>query len=126
MVGLASTNSIAPADARRMAPPKTTAPEKLKHLSAQPAIEPQPSVVLGQGLPWGQQSSIGMVSMAPCDMAVTALAAIGSAATEKATNATRTARTLLMVQLLLTWTSLSQVTVSLEAPVGCQPHKSWL
>jgi hypothetical protein len=78
--------------------PETTAPEKLKHLSAQLAIEPQSSVDLGQGLPWGQQSAWGEVREASGVMARAIPPASGSAAIEKATKVTKMARPMLMVQ----------------------------
>ena len=71
----------------------TTAPEKLKHLSAHPAIEPQSLVVLlSQGLPCGQQSTCAAPNAASVDMARATLPATGSMATDSAMSATRMAR----------------------------------
>jgi len=53
-----------------------TLPAKLKHLSAQVAIDVQPPMALSHGLAAsGQQSSIGSeadMSMAPCDVDLSA------------------------------------------------------
>jgi hypothetical protein len=68
----------------------------VKHLSAQAAMEPQSLVGFSQGFPCGQQSAIGAVSMASCDIARAVPPATGSAATEKAIKATRMARMLCM------------------------------
>ena len=82
-----------------MAVGPTMAAEKLKHLSAQPAKEPQSLVPFcSQGLPWVQQSGCDAVNAKPGDVATTMPPATGSRATDIATRATKMVRSVLMAQ----------------------------
>jgi hypothetical protein len=78
---------------------------KLKHFSAQVAIEPQSPVVLSQGLAaWGQQSDMSsMADVSAADMSADltprrAPAAAGSIATDRAIRSARMVRPMLMDQ----------------------------
>jgi hypothetical protein len=83
-------------------------PEKLKHLSAHPAMDAQSlDDFFSQGLAWGQQST----GMALRDMPVASARAIppatGSIATDIAMRATKMARKVLMAQTGLSAEPLS-------------------
>lgn len=95
-VKLANTGASSAAGAGLTTAPETTAPEKLKHLNAQPAIEPQPSGFFSQGLPFGQQSACCAAKATPCVMENAIPPASGTLATEKAIKATRMTRILSM------------------------------
>ena len=74
-----------------------TAAEKLKHLSAHPAIAPQSwDIRFSHGLPWGQQSNCEATSVVPGGTVPAMAPATGSMATERAMNAAKMARTMLM------------------------------
>lgn len=78
----------------------TTAAEKLKHFSAQPAKEPQSlAPFFSQGLPCAQQSGCAAVIAIPGDLATTISPATGSIATDIATRATKMVRKVLMAWL---------------------------
>ena len=75
----------------------TTAAEKLKHLSAHPAIVPQSwDICFSHVLPWGQQSDCEATSVVPGGTARAMAPATGSMATDSVTKATIMARSMLM------------------------------
>jgi hypothetical protein len=80
--------------------PVTKMPEKLKHLSAHPAVDPQSSAVFfSQGFVCGQQSDGMAVADMPAAVARTVPPATGSTAIAKATIATKMARKVLTARL---------------------------
>ncbi|MGC1180458.1 MAG: hypothetical protein WA884_15900 [Methyloceanibacter sp.] len=79
---------------------ETVMPEKLKHLSAHPALDPQSSAVFfSQAFVCGQQSNGMPVADMPAASARTIPPSTGSIATDKATTATKMARQVLMARL---------------------------
>ena len=96
---LMSTGSISAAGTGLATMPETMVPEKSKHVSAQPAMEPQSLPgFFSHGLPCGQQSSMFVCNDFSSDSASTDPPAIGSRATDKATKTTTMVRPMFMVR----------------------------
>jgi hypothetical protein len=72
-------------------------PAKLKHFSAQAAIEAQSSMALSQGLAlWGQQSMSAMADISTGLTLMRAPATAGSIATDRAIKSAKMVRPMLM------------------------------